>query len=215
MLPENPNIAKQIESRRGFVSEAFHAFHQPLTALHCGLELSLLKQRSEEEYRQRIEDALLNAGSVLHLNKAVRELVEATDPGENLQTIDLPIVLPALAEKIAVVAEASVVRPKISCPERVSIIADPTKLGVHVGNLASILIRALEPGGNLELKVNADGATAVITIVGKGKQRPTDEANVQRKLDSIRADAACSYFWTLGGEFRRTRSSFTIRLPRL
>jgi hypothetical protein len=70
------------EQRRRFISEAFHSFHQPLTGLHCGLEIALQKPRTDEEYRGRIADALQNASAILKLNAALRQLVDATDPGE-------------------------------------------------------------------------------------------------------------------------------------
>lgn len=216
MLPENSSqTPKQLEARRESISEAFHSFNQPLTALHCGLELCLLKERTGEEYRQRIEDALGNAGTVLQLSKAVRELVEAVDPGEELQPVGLQPLLSTLSEELTVVAEAAVVVLKSSCPDDVAVMADPEKLARHLGNLASIVIRTLEPGGQLQLGALTEGSHVVIAIAGKGKQRDVCDDDLQKKLDAIRVDAASSYAWTLGGEFRKDRSNFTIRLDAL
>lgn len=216
MLPENSTqTTKQIESRREFISEAFHTFNQPLTAMHCGLELCLLKERSEEEYRQRIEDALAHAGTVLQLSKAVRELAEAADPGEDLQNVELQPVLSALGEDLAVIAEAAVVALKLTCSNDVVVRADPGKLARHIGNLASILMRALEPGGNVGICAEREGKDILIVLSGVGRQRLPVEDGVQTKLDGIRVDAASSYLWTLGGDFHKDRSSFTIRLQAL
>ncbi len=207
--------AKHIESRREYVSEAFHSFNQPLTALHCGLELCLVKQRSEEEYRQRIEDALSNAGTVLRLSKALRELVEAEDAGEDVQRVELEPLLAAVAEQLTVVAEASGVLVKVTCPHGVSVMADPAKLAQHCGNLGSMLTSKLDPTGSVHLSVQREGEHAVIAIIGEGEKRDLAEAGAQSKLDAIRIDAACSYAWTLGGDFVRDSSSFTIRLNAL
>ena len=216
MLPENSSqTPKQLEARRESISEAFHSFNQPLTALHCGLELCLLKERTGEEYRERIEDALGNAGTVLQLSKAVRELVEAVDPGEELQPVGLQPLLSTLSEELSVVAEAAVVVLKSSCPNDVAVMADPEKLARHLGNLASIVIRTLEPGGLLQLGALTEGSHVVIAIAGKGKQRDLSDDDLQKKLDAIRVDAAFSYVWTLGGEFRKDRSNFTIRFDAL
>jgi hypothetical protein len=37
------------ETRREYLSEAFHSLSQPLTALQCGLELAVAVRRSEKE----------------------------------------------------------------------------------------------------------------------------------------------------------------------
>lgn len=212
MLPEVPNESlDQMERRRRFLSEAFHAFHQPLTALHCGLELSLLKQRSEEEYRHRIEDALQHAGAVLELNKALRELAESTDPGENFGCIELSSLLSGLAEELTLIAEARQVHVKLTCPEDVSVGADPEKVTRHLGNIASVVLNQLEPGGTLHIKVET-GEGVVLTVSGKGNQRDGTDGSIQEKISAIRVDAACSYIWALGGEFHKTRTGFRLSL---
>src|SRR3954465_7105400 len=102
-----------VEERRKFLSEAFHTFHQPLTGLHCGLELALQKQRTIEEYRERISDALEHAGAILKLNKALRELVDAADPGERFGTVALAPLLAQLAEELALVADPASVNIEV------------------------------------------------------------------------------------------------------
>jgi len=216
LLPDHlSQTAKRVEARRGYISEAFHSFNQPLTALHCGLELCLLKERSPEEYRERIADALENAGTVLQLSKAVRELVEAVDPGEELQSVELQPALTALSDELAIVAEAAVVGLKLSCQQGVAVFVDPSKLTRHLGNLGSIIIRALEPGGTVQLGVEAGAEYVAIEIAGKGKQRADVDNGLQSKIDTIRIDAANSYAWTLGGEFSKGQNSFMIRLAAL
>ncbi len=210
MSPETLNkSAKHLESRRKFISEAFHAFHQPLTALHCGIELSLLKPRTEDEYRQRLEDALQNAGSVLQLNKLLRELVEAADPGENFGRVQLYPPLSRLVEELAFVTEAELVELKFSCPENISVEADPDKLMRHFADLANVVIAATEPGGAVHLKVQVEGSRALITFAAKGVHR---ECREDTKLNAIRIDAACSYIWTIGGDFKKSKTGFSVGL---
>lgn len=212
MLPEvSDESLEKVERRRQFLSEAFHAFHQPLTALHCGLELSLLKQRSEEEYRQRIADALQHAGAVLELNKALRELAESTDAGENFGRVELAQLLSNLTEQLTVIAEARQVHVKLTCPEDVSVGADPEKFTRHIGNIACVVLNQFEPGGTLHIKVDT-GENIVLSVSGKGSRRGGIDNCVQQKLSAIRLDAACSYVWALGGEFHKTRTGFTLSL---
>lgn len=203
------------EHRRKFISEAFHAFHQPLTSLHCGLELSLLKQRTGEEYRERLANALTNASAILELNQALRELVEANDPGEGVGVVELKSFTGQLAEEVTYTAEASLVAVRTVFPSEVSIKADSRKLKLYLGNLASSLVCSLEPGGALRFVVERHDKQVVISIECDGKRRKQRDNDLRQKLDLIRADAACSYTWTLGGEFKKTKTGFTLLLPLL
>ncbi|HVZ19067.1 MAG TPA: hypothetical protein VG897_18260, partial [Terriglobales bacterium] len=75
-----------LEQRRRMLSDAFHTLNQPITGLHCGLEIALQKPRNEADYRQRISDGIQNAGAIVKYLKAIRQLVDAADPGERFGT---------------------------------------------------------------------------------------------------------------------------------
>ncbi|HXZ80788.1 MAG TPA: hypothetical protein VEG30_12715 [Terriglobales bacterium] len=72
---------KKWQQRREHVSEAFHSLNQPLTALHCVIELALLQPRSGEEYRMRLRESLQLVDRIFEFTAGVREFVEAEDPG--------------------------------------------------------------------------------------------------------------------------------------
>jgi len=204
--------ANHVEDRRGFISEAFHSFHQPLTALHCGLELSLLKERSEVEYRQRLEDALVSAGAILQLNRAMRELVESTDPGEKFGRVELKPLLAKMVEELSYSAEPGLVAVRMSCPENVFIAADANKLACQLGNMGAVLIRAADLGATLQVKAHCDETTVLLKLCLEGTHREGGEKDLQDRLDQMRMDAACSYVWTIGGEFKKTKKGFAIGL---
>ncbi len=84
------------ERRREYLSEAFHSLSQPLTALQCGLELAVAVPRSQKEYERRIGEGLQSTGSLREMMSALRELVEAEDPGEDAREIKLSEVLSSL-----------------------------------------------------------------------------------------------------------------------
>src|SRR5579884_842161 len=93
------------KERRASISEAFHSLNQPITSLHCILELALARPRSPEEYRQRIAEALENAGAVLRLARALREVVEDDDAGENAIPVQLHDLLKCVVNQIEALAE--------------------------------------------------------------------------------------------------------------
>src|SRR4051794_19974156 len=104
-MPDATDRCQRILQRRKALSEAFHTFHQPLTSLHCGLELALLKNRSEEDYRRRIEEALESAGRIFELNKALRELVDSEDPGERCGTVAFAPVFAQVLQEVRSVTD--------------------------------------------------------------------------------------------------------------
>ena len=65
---------------RDLISEVFHGIAQPLTALECGLELSLRYDRSSAQFRARVRAALESA-QVLHQRVVeLRRLLDARTP---------------------------------------------------------------------------------------------------------------------------------------
>jgi signal transduction histidine kinase len=81
------------EQERGrdheFVSEVFHNLSQPLTALHCSLELALRRDRTVEELRGSVQAALEDAERLRQRLLLVRALSDASDPGDLSQPTEL------------------------------------------------------------------------------------------------------------------------------
>ena len=82
MSPVVESAAQEIADQRTFVSDIFHKLSQPLTALHCSLELSLARDETAEEYRASVEAALQNADRLRQGLLLMRELSDADDPGD-------------------------------------------------------------------------------------------------------------------------------------
>ena len=204
----------QVVERRRAISEAFHSFHQPLTSLHCGLELALSKPRTDGEYRKRIEDALVNAGQILRLNKALRELVDATDPGERFGTVALEPMIAQLREEVALVAGATGVTVEFTGKYNVQIAADPMKLLMMLGNLISKVVAETSSEG--AVKVNGILASGSLRLVITSCQLHGEEPNpsdMEFKLREIRLDAARCYIETIGGCWSVLEEGCEINLP--
>jgi len=205
---------QQIVERRRAVSEAFHSFHQPLTSLHCGLELALSKPRTEGEYRKRMEDALVNAGQILRLNKALRELVDATDPGERFGTVALDPLMAQLREETSLVGGAAGVALEYTGPFDVQVTADPMKLLLTLGNLVSGLVSRTTSGGEVKVQGNYQYGHIEITITTDAFVGSLpDPSDIENKLREIRIDAARTYFETIGGTCSLKDTGYNIALP--
>lgn len=205
---------EHLEERRRMISDAFHSLNQPLTGLHCGLEIALQKPRSDSEYRQRIGNGLENAGMILQLVRAVRLLVEAADPGERFGTVDLALVLSQLKGELEVIGEALRVTVAVRCETSCKVKADPTKLMAALGTLADEHLRSAHPGTQVEIEVTVEGCKALVTVRKGSSGCPEREDGLNGKLSEIRCNAACCYLWSVGGEIEFRDGELSIVLPR-
>lgn len=95
MSPVAECQAHEIASPSSFVSDALHKLSQPLTALHCSLQLSLVRDQTSEEFRASVEAALQNAERLRQNLVLLRELSDADDPGD----ISAPVQLQELLQE--------------------------------------------------------------------------------------------------------------------
>lgn len=204
----------RIMERRKAISEAFHSFYQPLTSLHCGLELALSKPRSEGEYRKRIEDALVNAGQILRLNKALRELVDATDPGERFGTVAFGPLIAQLREEIGVVAVGAGAKIEFKGEYNAQVAADPMKLLMMLGNMMSNVVSRSGNGGNVAITGKVDSRALTLSVASDDlPDNPPEPSDMEFKLREIRSDAARTYLETIGGSCSVLENGFEIELP--
>ena len=71
-----------LEHSDEFVSKVLHDFAQPVTSLECGLELSLLQDKTVDEFQVRLRK-LLGIAKALHVR--MLELRAASDTSECMQ----------------------------------------------------------------------------------------------------------------------------------
>jgi len=209
-------LSGYIEERRKMISDAFHTLNQPLTGLHCGLEIALQKPRAEGEYRKRIGEGIEHAGAILTLVRAVRQLVEACDPGERFGTVDLSLVFSQLKNELEVVAETSGVAIEMEYAGDAQVESDPGKLLATLGGLVASEMETYEAGAVVNVAVKPSKKNIVIELDGKGARIPLLSEEPQgpaEKLAEIRRNAAISYLWTLGGDFEVTAKGLKIKLP--
>lgn len=202
-----------LEQRRKFLSDAFHTLNQPLTGLHGGLEITLLKRHGDHEYRQRISDSIENAGTILTLIGALRQLVEAADPGERFGTVSLSLLLSQLKNELEVVAEATRVTVQMNCASDTCVAADPGKLLSTLGALVAAEMERYEPGSTVNVSVSNGKKHHAIAVQGSGSRKPEAPEAKEAKVAEIRRNAAISYLWTLGGDFTITAAGPQLTRP--
>ncbi len=143
-----------------FVAEALHALSQPLTALECGLELSLRQDKTVAEMRNRME-ALRETAQTLHWRLLeLRALQDAADGGDTTSPVALHALLENLRADFSPVAELSKVELVIKCrPLRAFGNAGRLRNGFF--HLLEFLLRQCPGGGSVSVTGRAGGAAVV------------------------------------------------------
>src|SRR5271166_6715180 len=142
--------AKEAADQGGFVSDALHKLSQPLTALQCSLELSLIRDQTSAEFRASVEAALENADRLRQSLLLLRELNDADDPGDISAPIDLQHLLQELREDLLPVVESAGGRFDVNC-DPVQIRGNGTKLTRAFFYLLEYLLRS--SGASLSVHV--------------------------------------------------------------
>ncbi len=105
----------ELAPRRDFASNVFHDLSQPLTALHCSLELALLRDQTGEEFRTSVESALQNAERLRQRLLLLRELSDADDPGDVAMPLALDRLLQQLCEDMVPLFESAGRSLELTC----------------------------------------------------------------------------------------------------
>lgn len=89
MTATTATCEQEVIPHPSFLSEVFHNLSQPLTALHCSLELALDRDTTMEDLRATVQTALENAERLRERLLLLRALAAAADPGDLSQPTDL------------------------------------------------------------------------------------------------------------------------------
>ena len=125
-------------SQRAFLADVFHELSQPLTALHCLLELSLQRDTTADDFRASLHKALDNTDRLRQRLVLMRAIYHADQPGFAGATADLNGMLRELGE--------SMLPLFVSAGQQLQIEVSPSALVVKGdrGQLITVLFCCLE-----------------------------------------------------------------------
>ncbi len=112
------------EWQRQFVSDVYHTLAQPLTALHCLLELSLRTQPDADRQRAALEEGLKLTSEIVAAARFVHRLAEADDPGQPA-SVPLDWAIRTVIEELHPVAESMGARIEMPVCSAVRVWMDP------------------------------------------------------------------------------------------
>lgn len=115
MSDPDANSFSAQQTERDIISDLFHSLSQPLTALECGLEVSLRQDRSVAQLRARMASALETAQLLHQRLLEARALQDAGEAGDTALPLPLESLLSQLQEDFLLVASSARVKLTVDC----------------------------------------------------------------------------------------------------
>lgn len=158
-------IENTYQSEKAFISNASHELNNPLTAIQGECEISLLKERTPEEYQSALTRILSETKRIIQLMKHLMFLSKGEE--EILKAATEPVFLAEFLMKY--------VEKRIQfSPDNFSLVlvVNPTLLKTAIGN---IINNALKYSGEQIVEIKLRGSVLEITDQGIGI--PPEEVN--------------------------------------
>lgn len=212
----NRTMPAEYESRQ-LVSDLFHQLSQPITTLCCSLELALLQTPDAEEYGAIMSQALGQAEKVSALATAIRELFDASQPGENSELLELG---PAVADTVSdllPVAESAGIQVCYSSGPACSVWIDAPRLRQGLFHLVGFVIGSGAPGDSVKIEHSACGPETMLALtVSQARvcDRPPDSISDPELLRRLGLGIARAIFAAAGGSLtvKRAADDFIVEV---
>lgn len=155
-----------------FTADAAHELRTPLTVLHTGLEVALSRDRSEDEYREALHQAVVATDRMRHLAEDLltQARLEAVGRRIDLGPVNLNEVLEDLAEAWQQVAKQQAARVRVSARSQLNIHGNTDDLYRLFNNLIDNALRHSPRGGEVSLTAQrcANGIEVMVEDDGPG-----------------------------------------------
>lgn len=199
-LPIRETLGEQSER----VANILHALSQPITALECGLELSLRKDKTPAELRARLRASLVTARLLHQRLVEFQVLQDAEDPGDTSRPAAIQTVLQQLREDYLPVAQSAGVELTVKC-EPAMVRGDEARLRNGFFHLLEFLMRTCPPFG--DVRICADVLSSPVLEVNFGSDGSTSPQAQDLSLagDLDLRVARCT-FRAAGGTLALTRT---------
>ncbi len=195
---------------RHLVSDLFHQLSQPLTTLCCSLELALLQTPTAQEYGEIVLNALVQAERVSALAIAMRELLEASEAGDDGEMLELRAAVAETIGDLLLVADAAGVEICYRPQSAGLVWFDAPRLRRGLFHLLGFVIGSTLPGAVLKIEL-AEHETSVNLALMASREGvcdpppPTDRE--QELLRKLGLGIACAIFTAAGGSFCMQRDA--------
>lgn len=173
-------LHRAFDQQREFLANAAHELKTPVAILKSTLQSLLQRPREAEEYRAGLEEALQDMArleKLLHsmLRLARAEQWAAGSARRDLPTIDVATTCQSAIERLTPVARERNVEVKLSTNGAMPLRADAEDLELVWANLVENAIRFSPTGGQIQVRLHANGSTGTVEVADNGPGMSAEE----------------------------------------
>lgn len=151
MSDTDSNAPSPRQLERNELSEVFHSLSQPLTALQCGLEVSLRQDKTAARLRARMASALEATRLLRQRLLEARALQDAGDAGDIALPVPVATLLSVLQEDFLPVARSSKVKLSMNF-EPAMVRGNEVRIRNGFFHLFELLLRVCPPRHSVRLR---------------------------------------------------------------
>jgi signal transduction histidine kinase len=168
-----------MRAQKRFIADASHELRTPLAVAKSTIQTARLKQRSDQEYRQTLEELLKDVDRLDRLTSQLLDLarLEETEKPRVTETVPLVALLSDLVERYD--AQAARDGGKVLFdpgPTAATVRGHPAELARLFGNLIDNAVKHGPRGGTVHVGLTADGTEGCRVVVrDEGGQIPSGQ----------------------------------------
>jgi len=164
-------LEESVDTMRRFTADASHELRTPISILRTGLEVTLRKDRTAEEYREVLLENLEEIERIQRIVEALLTLAR-TQPGDDreirTESVDLSrLVTGALATIRPLSGERNLTLESAIAPD-IHLQGDPDQLRLMVLNLLANAVKFTPSGGSIHLRLETLDGKARLEIRDDG-----------------------------------------------
>jgi hypothetical protein len=154
----------EVSGDESLLPELLHALSQPLTALRCSLELTLLQPRDSDEYRKRLKESLSLAEEVTTLTGGIRELLDTEKRRAVNSRIDFSKLLRMTFREFSPLALDKQLGFALSCSPEVEILGGEFPISRALFYLLDFMVSMSKAGDELAVRLGSEDAEVNLTF---------------------------------------------------
>ncbi|HEX9967287.1 MAG TPA: ATP-binding protein [Solirubrobacterales bacterium] len=175
-------LEESVEAMQRFTADASHELRTPLSILRTGLEVTLRKDRSAEEYRELLRENLVEIGRVQRIVEGLLTLARSQRAeGREVaaRTVDFASVVGTAVEAIRPLAGERGVELAAAIEPEVLVHGDEDRLRLMVLNLLDNAVKFTPQGRKVEVRLESRRESARFEVHDEGPGvAPADRSHV-------------------------------------